>query len=42
MDGGDQTFRQQLRSLFRKVHIEKPMASRKDSAESYFVCLGKR
>ncbi|RKP26117.1 ribosomal RNA large subunit methyltransferase j [Syncephalis pseudoplumigaleata] len=42
MDGGDPSFQQQLRSLFRKVHIEKPMASRKDSAESYLVCLDKQ
>ncbi|KAJ1991371.1 2' O-ribose methyltransferase [Dimargaris cristalligena] len=40
--GSEQEFRQELRNHFNKVNIYKPKASRKESSESYFVCLGKK
>lgn len=37
---GEQEFRDTLRKKFKTVKYEKPLASRKDSAEGYYVCLG--
>ncbi|KAJ1935302.1 2' O-ribose methyltransferase [Kickxella alabastrina] len=42
MGGAEPEFRARLRERFERVVVEKPEASRKQSAEQYFVCIGKR
>ncbi|KAJ2533456.1 2' O-ribose methyltransferase, partial [Coemansia sp. RSA 1937] len=42
MGGGELELRERLRRMFDQVKIDKPKASRKQSAENYFVCLGKK
>ncbi|KAJ2631942.1 2' O-ribose methyltransferase [Coemansia sp. RSA 1290] len=41
MGGDEHELRQRLRHMFAQVKIDKPNASRKQSAENYFVCLQK-
>ncbi|KAJ2002292.1 2' O-ribose methyltransferase [Coemansia thaxteri] len=42
MGGGEAELRKTLRESFDRVLVEKPDASRKQSSEQYFVCIGKR
>ncbi|KAJ2157112.1 2' O-ribose methyltransferase [Coemansia sp. RSA 552] len=42
MGGGEAELRTRLRGMFAKVKIDKPLASRKESAEQYLVCLGRK
>ncbi|KAJ2457127.1 2' O-ribose methyltransferase [Coemansia sp. RSA 2424] len=42
MGGGEAELRKALKESFDRVVVEKPDASRKQSSEQYFVCLGKR
>ncbi|KAI9248417.1 FtsJ-like methyltransferase-domain-containing protein [Sporodiniella umbellata] len=42
MGGTEMEFRKKLQTLFRKVKVEKPDASRKQSTEGFFVALGYR
>ncbi|KAJ2798623.1 2' O-ribose methyltransferase [Coemansia guatemalensis] len=41
MGGEEKELRDTLRAKFDRVIIEKPLASRKQSAENYMICLGK-
>ncbi|KAJ2054032.1 2' O-ribose methyltransferase [Coemansia sp. S16] len=42
MGGGEAELRKALRESFDRVVVEKPDASRKQSSEQYFVCVGKK
>ncbi|CAJ0760393.1 11449_t:CDS:2 [Entrophospora sp. SA101] len=39
MGGDEKEFREKLKSKFKKVIHERPLASRKESTELYYVCL---
>ncbi|KAJ2318203.1 2' O-ribose methyltransferase [Coemansia sp. RSA 2611] len=41
MGGEEQELRERLRRMFAQVKVDKPRASRKQSSENYFVCLGR-
>ncbi|KAJ2819856.1 2' O-ribose methyltransferase [Coemansia furcata] len=42
MGGGEAELRRALKESFDRVAVEKPDASRKQSSEQYFVCVGKK
>ncbi|KAJ2231911.1 2' O-ribose methyltransferase [Coemansia sp. RSA 1722] len=42
MGGGEAELRKSLKMCFDSVVVEKPQASRKQSSEQYFVCIGKK
>ncbi|KAJ2827224.1 2' O-ribose methyltransferase [Coemansia erecta] len=41
MGGDEKALRERLKLMFAQVKVDKPSASRKQSAENYLVCLGK-
>ncbi|KAJ1647440.1 2' O-ribose methyltransferase [Coemansia erecta] len=41
MGGGEAELKRALKMCFDSVVVEKPLASRKQSSEQYFVCIGK-
>lgn len=39
MGGGEKDLKNSLKSKYQEVRVVKPLASRKESSEAYFVCL---